>query len=131
IGPNAAFAGIVATAVLAIGLGWLSGPFLAAVGLIGAAAAPFVVGGQSEAPYWLYIYFVTIAATGLAVDTMRRWAWVSVLAVVLGIGGGWLTLVGTGGAGWFALMLVAVAGLAVLVPARGLMPDHAGKMAVE
>src|SRR5690606_8359830 len=77
IGPNAAFAGIVATAVLAIGLGWLSGPFLAAVGLIGAAAAPFVVGGQSEAPYWLYIYFVTIAATGLAVDTMRRWAWVS------------------------------------------------------
>lgn len=131
IGPNVAFAGIVATAALAIVLGWLSGPLLAAVGLLGAAAAPFVVGGESEAPYWLYVYFAVIAATGLAVDTMRRWAWVSVLAVVLGIGGGWLVLAGMGGAGWYAMMLVAVAGLAVLVPARGLMPDHAGRMAVE
>ncbi len=64
IGPNVAFAGIVATAALAIVLGWLSGPLLAAVGLLGAAAAPFVVGGESEAPYWLYVYFAVIAATG-------------------------------------------------------------------
>lgn len=131
IGPNTAFAGLIATALLAIALGWLSGPLLAAVGLIGATLAPFVVGGDSDAPYWLYAYFAVIAGTGLAVDTIRRWAWVSVLAVALAIAGGWLLLVGSGGAGWFALMLVAVTGLAVLVPARGLMPDHAGPMVAE
>lgn len=131
IGPNTAFAGIVATAVLAIGLGWRSGPLLASVGLVGAAAAPFVVGGTSETPYWLYAYFAVVAGTGLAVDTIRRWAWVSTLSVALAIGGGWLIFAGTGGAGWFALMLVAVAGLAVLVPARGLLPDHSGTMMVE
>lgn len=131
IGPEAAFAGIVATAALAIVLGWVSGAFLAAVGLLGAAAAPFVVGGESEAPFWLYGYFAVIAGTGLFVDTIRRWAWVSVLAVVLGLAGGWLVFTGTGGAGWFALMLVAIAALAVCVPARGVMPDHDGPMMSE
>ncbi len=131
IGPEAAFAGIVATATLAILLGWFHGAFLAAVGLIGAAAAPFIVGGDSEAPFWLYGYFAVIAGTGLLVDTIRRWAWVSVLAVALGIGGGWLVLAGAGGPGWFAPMLVAVAGLAILVPARGIVPDHTGAMMVE
>lgn len=131
IGPEAAFAGIVATAALAILLGWFHGAFLAAVGLIGAAAAPFIVGGDSEAPFWLYGYFAVIAGTGLLVDTIRRWAWVSVLAVALGIGGGWLVLAGTGGPGWFAPMLVAIAGLAILVPARGIVPDHTGAMMVE
>ena len=131
IGPETAFAGIVATALLAIVLGWFHGAFLAAVGLLGAAAAPFIVGGDSAAPFWLYGYFAVIAGTGLLVDTIRRWAWVSVLAVALGIGGGALVFLGTGGAGWFAPMLAAVAGLAVLVPARGLTPDHGGAMMVE
>lgn len=131
IGPETAFAGIVATAVLAIALGWFYGAFLAAVGLLGATAAPFIVGGESEAPWWLYAYFAVIAGTGLLVDTIRRWAWVSVLAVALGVVGGGLVLAGAGGPGWFALMLVAIAWLAVLVPARGLVPDHAGTMMVE
>ncbi|MCB2116862.1 MAG: DUF2339 domain-containing protein, partial [Rhodobacteraceae bacterium] len=131
IGPEMAFAGLIATAGLAILLGWFHGPFLAAVGLIGAAAAPFVIGGGSDAPYWLYAYFAVIAAVGLAVDTIRRWAWVSVLAVALGIFGGQMVFAGTGGAGWFALMLVALVFLAVCIPARSLVPDHAGAMMVE
>ncbi|WP_413872382.1 DUF2339 domain-containing protein [Albidovulum sp.] len=131
IGPETAFAGIVATALLAITLGWFHGAFLAAVGLLGAAAAPFIVGGESQTPWWLYGYFAVIAGTGLLVDTIRRWAWVSVLAVVLGIVGGGLVLAQTGGPGWFALMLVAIAVLAIVVPARALMPDHAGTMMVE
>ncbi len=131
IGPETAFIGLIATALLAIVLGWFYGPFLAAVGLIGASVAPFIVGGDSAAPYWLYAYFALIAGVGLFVDTIRRWAWVSVLAVVLGIAGGQLVFLGTGGAGWFALMLVTIMFLAVCVPARGLMPDHAGAMAYE
>lgn len=131
IGTELAFAGLVATALLAIVLGWLYGPFLAAVGLLGAAVAPFAVGGESDAPYWLYAYFVLIAGIGLFVDTLRRWAWVSVLALVLGYGGVWLVLVGTGGAGWAAFALTALAVMAILVPARGIAPDHAGSMVSE
>ncbi len=130
IGPEAAFGGLIATALLAVVLGWFYGPFLAAVGLIGAAAAPFLVGGESDAPYWLYGYFAMIVAVGLFVDTIRRWAWVSVLAVAIGIAGAGLVYVGTGGVGWFMLMLVAMVFLVVCVPARGLMPDHAGAMTI-
>lgn len=128
IGPEAAFAGLVAAALLAVLLGWFHGAFLAAIGLIGAAAAPFAVGGSSPAPYWLYGYFALVAATGLTIDTIRRWAWVSVLALGLGLAGGGLVLAGTGGAGWFALMLTGLVFLAVCVPARGLVPDQRGPM---
>ena len=131
IGSETAFAGLLATAVLAVLLGWFHGPFLAAVGLIGAAAAPFLVGGESEAPYWLYGYYAVIAGAGLAVDAVRRWAWVSVLALVLGYGGGWLVLAGTGGAGWATFLLVALALMAVAVPVLQLVPTHEGRMIAE
>ncbi|HEX9856845.1 MAG TPA: DUF2339 domain-containing protein, partial [Paracoccaceae bacterium] len=109
IGHETAFAGLLATAVLAVVLGWFYGPLLAAVGLLGAAAAPFLVAGPGGAVPWLYGYFALIAATGLAVDAIRRWAWVSVLALVLGYGGGWLMFAGGAGANGWALMLVALA----------------------
>ncbi|MCW3784076.1 DUF2339 domain-containing protein [Defluviimonas salinarum] len=131
IGPEVAFAGLLATAALAVVLGWFHGPFLAAVGLLGAAAAPFLVGGESEAPYWLYGYFAVIAGAGLAIDTIRRWAWVSVLALVLGHAGAWLTFAGTGGGGWYALTLTVLVALAILIPARGILPDHQGPMLAE
>jgi uncharacterized membrane protein len=126
IGPEAAFAGLLATAALAVVLGWFYGPMLAAVGLLGAAAAPFVVGGDSDAPYWLYGYYGVLAGAGLAVDAVRRWAWVSVLALALGYCGGWLVLVGTGGAGWWAMLLVGLALMAIAVPVGRLVPDHGG-----
>ena len=131
IGVEAAFAGLVTVAVLAVVLGWFYGPFLAAVGLLGAGAAPFVVGGSSDAAYWLYGYFALLAAAGLAVDAVRRWAWVSVLALAIGYGGCWLTLMGTGGAGWYAIALTGLALLAVLVPCLRLAPDHDGPMLSE
>lgn len=131
IGVEGAFAGLVAVAALAVILGWFYGPFLAAVGLVGASISPFVVGGDSDSAYWLYGYFALIAATGLLVDAVRRWAWVSVLALALGFVGGWLTLQGTGGAGWFALFLTVIALLSVLVPGLRLTPDHDGPMVAE
>jgi uncharacterized membrane protein len=131
IGVEMAFAGLCSVAALAVLLGWFYGPFLAAVGLVGAAVAPFVVGGSSDAPYWLYGYFALITAVGLAVDAQRRWAWVSVLALALGYGGGALVLVGSGGEGWFALFVAGLAVMAVLLPARGLAPDHSGPLLVE
>ncbi|MDP1668871.1 DUF2339 domain-containing protein [Phaeovulum sp.] len=128
IGPELAFAGLVAIAALALVLGWLYGPWLAAVGLVGATAAPFLVGGASDVIWWLFPYFALIAATGLGIDAARRWAWVSVLALALGYAGGAMALAGGGAPGWFAAMLGGLALLAVAVPPLRLWPDHAGAM---
>lgn len=126
IGPQMAFAGHVATAALALVLGWFYGPLLIAVGLLGAFAAPFVVNGGTAAAPWLYGYFALIAALGLGVDTLRRWAWVSGLALILGYAGGWLSLIGGAGvAGWVCLLL-ALPVLAVAIPERGLSPRQDG-----
>ncbi len=124
IGVEAAFAGLVATAFAAILLGWFHGPLLAAIGLIGGTAAPFVVGGSSDNSDWLFGYLLLIAAAGLAIDAMRRWAWVSVLAVTLAFGGAALVFVAGGGSAMLAPMLGALVVLAVAVPAFRLVPDH-------
>ncbi len=128
IGPEVAFAVLLAVAALALALGWVYGPFLAAVGLIGATAAPFLVGGDSADPTWLYAYFALVGAVGLGVDAVRRWAWVSVLALVLAYGGIGLIWLGTGGAlglPLLAAVLLAVAVGAALIPGLSLRPDHA------
>ena len=131
IGPEMAFLGHVATAILAIGLGWIYGPLLVAVGLLGAALAPFIVAGGSDPGPWLYAYFALITGVGLAIDAIRRWAWVSVLALVLGYGTGWLMVFGGAGVpGWIA-MLVVLALMAVIVPLLSVVPRHAGPFTLQ
>lgn len=131
IGAGTALTGLGLVAVLAIVLGWFYGPFLAAFGLLGAAAAPFIVGGEAETPYWMYIYYAVLAFIGLAVDAVRRWAWVSVLALILGFGGAWMTWAGIGGGGWYALTLTVLALMAVAVPVLSLVPRHGGATILE
>ncbi len=126
IGPEVTFALLVLTAAGALVLGWLNGPFMAALGLAGAALSPFVVGGSAEAADWLYGYFGLIAAVGLGIDAARRWAWVSVLALVLGFGAGGLLALGGGGAAGWAVLCAVLVPLAVAVPCLRLVPDHAG-----
>jgi uncharacterized membrane protein len=131
VGPNPAFALHMATAALAVGLGWFHGPLLVAVGLVGAAAVPFLVSTGSGATPLLYPYYTLIAAAGLAVDAVRRWAWVSVLALVLGFGGAGLMLLGGAGqAGWVAV-LVALPVLAIILPHLRLIPAHPGPTTLE
>ena len=126
IGPEMAFAGHVATAVLALVLGWFHGPLLIAVGLIGAAVAPFIVAGGSAAAPWLYGYFGVVTALGLGVDAIRRWAWVSVLALVLGYGGSFLSFAGGAGASGWAATMIVLALMAVAIPVLSLWPRHDG-----
>jgi uncharacterized membrane protein len=79
IGPGVALAGLAGVAGFAVWLGWRHGPFLTALGLIGAVAAPFLTGGSADNADWLYGWFGIVALTGLAVDTVRRWGWISAL----------------------------------------------------
>ncbi|GGO55000.1 Uncharacterized membrane protein [Roseovarius pacificus] len=126
IGPTPALAGLVAVAALAIVLGWFHGPLLAAGGIIGATAAPFLVGGSSDAPWLFYYYFALIAAAGLAVDTVKRWAWVSALVLIATTGASWLIFsMGAGGL-HFLIGLLIVTALTLIVPNRSLTPTHDG-----
>jgi uncharacterized membrane protein len=126
IGPEVTFAALVATAGGAILLGWFHGPLLAALGLVGATLSPFVVGGNAESVDWLQGYFLLVAAVGLAVDALRRWAWVSGLAVGLALLAGFLLVVGGGSVEALQMAVTALALLAVGVPGLRLFPDHAG-----
>ncbi|MEO0380725.1 MAG: DUF2339 domain-containing protein, partial [Pseudomonadota bacterium] len=132
IGVEAAFAGMAAVGLLGVALGWLHGPLLGTVGVVGAFAAPLLVGSTVPATNWLYLYFGIITALGLGVDTLRRWAWVSALSVALGFGMGWLTFSG-GGASLtfgFQMFVLGLVALAILIPARSLWPDHDGQLIV-
>ncbi|MDG1472684.1 MAG: DUF2339 domain-containing protein [Ascidiaceihabitans sp.] len=127
ISPEAALVGMIAVALIALVLGWFYGPLLAAVGLIGAFGAPMVLGGSNSDPTPLFGYFAIVAAAGLGMDTLRRWAWGSVLALVLGFVMGFMLMVPDDSLqGAFALYVTVLAILAVTIPARSVWPDHGG-----
>lgn len=123
-GPGVTFAGLALTAMGAVVLGWRHGPLLVAIGLLGAAVTPFLAGDGGGAPAWLYGYYLLVAGLGLTVDALRRWAWVSVLSLVLAhLGLAAVHLGGAGVAGWL-WSLLAMALLAIVIPQRALVPDH-------
>lgn len=83
IGPTTCFAGLLAVAIGAVVLGWLTGPLLSALGVIGAFIAPFLLNGGGDAsPVVAHLGLVTLV--GLAIDTYRRWHWLSALSLALG-----------------------------------------------
>ncbi|QCP86415.1 DUF2339 domain-containing protein [Cereibacter sphaeroides] len=124
-GAELTLVGLVATTLGAVLLGWRHGPFLVAMGLAGAGAAPFLVAGGQGATAALYPYYILVAFLGLAVDAFRLWRWVSVLALVIGTGGAFLMYLGGAGQGGWALTLGALVLLAVVVPGRAPVPEHA------
>ncbi|MDQ7072083.1 MAG: DUF2339 domain-containing protein [Rhodobacterales bacterium] len=131
IGPEMTLILLVAVAVVALVLGWFYGPFLAAVGLIGAMIAPFLVGGESETPEFLYGYFALVSILGLAIDAIRRWAWVSVLALILGFSAGGLLYFGGAEPVGLVALAVVLTLAALAIPVLRLFPDHNGSMVVQ
>ena len=131
ISPPLAFAGLAAVAALAIGLGWYSGPLLAAIGVAGAMTAPFLVGGDSAAPEVFYGYFALVILTGLAIDAGRRWAWVSLLSLGLAYPAGWLLYLGSGGPEFFAAYLTLMVLASIAIPTLTLTPRHDGAALIE
>jgi len=119
---------LVGVAGLSIVLGWFYGPFLAAVGVIGALVSPFVVGGSSDAPHLLFYYFALIVVMALAIDAIRRWAWVSVLALIGGFFATWMLLI-SGAEAVHALVFGFIASVAATaIPVLRIWPNHQGSM---
>ena len=126
IGPEAAFAGLLATALVGLAFGWVYGPFLAAGAVLGAGAAPFLVGGSGGDPGLLHAFYGLLGLSGLAVDALRRWGWVSGLALGVAFGGASLVWAGLGGTDSLAALSVVLALAAVAVPRLELWPTHPG-----
>lgn len=126
IDQQAAFAGLALTGALAIVLGWVYGPLLATLGVFGALAAPFLVGGGSSNAGPLHLYFALIAAVALAIDAYKRWAWLSALAMIGAFAASAL-LLSQRDTGFYAVLFAfIVALLAVGVPVLSLTPRHSG-----
>lgn len=131
IDVGVAFAGLMVTAAGAVALGWFTGPLLVVVGLVGAALAPFLVGGGGGAAPWLYGYYGLIGVTGLAVDTVRKWRWLSVLSLVLAYGGAWMMLPAGAGVPGLLIHLAVMPLLVVILSDFALIPRLAGPTLTE
>jgi len=126
IGAETAMVGLAATGALAILLGWVYGPLLATLGVFGALAAPFLVGGDSTNAGPLHIYFALIAAVALAIDAYKRWAWLSALALIGAYGASWLLFVQTD-TGFYAIFFAFITAImAAILPPLALTPRHKG-----
>lgn len=126
IGPLVALVGLVAVALLAVVLGWYSGPLLAGLGVAGAFISPFLVGGESDATELFFGYFGLITLMGLAIDAIRRWAWVSVLTLVMAYGAAFMLHAGLNKPEYFMLLLAVLALAAIALPPLSLSPSHKG-----
>ena len=131
IGQETSFVGLVGLAILSVVLGWIYGPFLTVIGLIGAVATPFIVStGTSVNITWLFYYFALIAAIGLGVDAMKRSAWVSSIALIIPYIGATLLWLGSGSE-HFIVFAGLVAACAICIPSVQLRPEFDGAMSFQ
>ena len=126
IGPGAAFAGLALVSTAGVIFGWFYGPVLTVVGILGATSAPYLIGGSSDETWLMQYYFALIALTALAIDTMKRWAWVSVLALLATGGSMWFVFLGAGYPEHFMAGLLILTIGAIVIPQRALVPNHSG-----
>jgi len=84
LSPAAAFLllGIVALATLAASL--LHGPWLAALGQVGAFIVPAMVASDRPSYWALYIYLAVVTAASFALARARLWRWLVITAVAFG-----------------------------------------------
>ena len=126
ITPGQAFAGLAMVSAIGVVFGWYYGPVLTVVGILGATSAPYLIGGSSESTWVLQYYFALIALAALAIDTLKRWAWVSVLGLLATLGSIWFIFLAAGQPVHFIAAVLIVAGGAIMIPQRRLLPDHSG-----
>ncbi|MEZ5751170.1 MAG: DUF2339 domain-containing protein [Paracoccaceae bacterium] len=126
IGAGTALGAVAVVALGAVVMGWVYAAALPAIGLLGAGIAPFLVRSASASADPLFAYFVIITVAGLAIDSYRRWAWVSALALSIGAIGILLVYFKTVEAVGFLAAALAIAAAALILPDRRLVPRIVG-----
>ncbi|MBX2853864.1 MAG: DUF2339 domain-containing protein [Rhodobacteraceae bacterium] len=94
IGPEMGFVGMGLASIVAMGFGWVHGPILAGIGLLGGYATPLLVGGSSEGPAWLTAYLLSLTVACYGVERFKQWGWVAWSA--MGAMAAWSFLLVTG-----------------------------------
>jgi uncharacterized membrane protein len=131
IAPETALIGLAMVGLLAVLVGWFYGAVLAGIGILGAIAAPFVVGGEADGASLLYGYFAVIVIVAMAVDTFKRWAWLSGFGAVLGYLAAANIYGLAGGSVEFLAFGLVVTIAAATIPERRLFPAQSGVMVLE
>lgn len=126
IGPAVSFAGLGGVSAIAMVLGWFYGPVLAAVGVLGASLAPFITGSNSDESWLVHYYLAMVSIVALGIDTIKRWAWVSVLGLVVPLAAAWVLWFAKGSDLHFLAAALLTAGATFAIPERGLIPRQAG-----
>lgn len=126
IGPGIALVLLAALGLATIGLGWFYGPLLSAIGIAGATVAPFLTGGDNSAAYTLNYYFAVIVVAGLAIDALKRWAWLSTLALIMGFAAATLVYIDTHSMLHFMIFAAISAIAASAIPNWSPVPTHEG-----
>src|SRR5262249_6510114 len=85
IGPAAAFLLLGAIGVITLIAALLHGPWLAALGLVGAEATPLLVATPTPNYWALYIYLAVVTAAAFALARARLWRWLVITAIVCGV----------------------------------------------
>ena len=126
VDPGTAFAGLVFVSCLSIVFGWFYGALLSGVGIIGSILAPYLVGGDTESPWLLSFYFVLIGVVALAIDSFKRWAWLSVLALAGSAVSIWLIYITSGYPTHFLATSLLLGFGALTLPERRMRPAQNG-----
>ncbi len=128
-----AFIGLGLIALGAFALSRLQGPLIAALGLIGAFAAPMLITSPNPNAWAFYPYLFVIVAASFFTLRGRNWWWLGYLAIVgalvwslLWINGGPFLLADIVPIGLFALALGAAATL--MVEGRSILSDESGNL---
>ncbi|MGQ9370989.1 DUF2339 domain-containing protein [Azospirillum sp. ST 5-10] len=116
IAQGLAFAGLAAVSFAALVLALRHGPAIAALGIVGAYAAPAVVGGDADDGIALFAYLATVSAVATLAARWRGWSWMVPTVHWGGVAWvlAWLALRSGAGAPWpAALYLLFATALAV------------------
>ena len=95
IGSGAAFALMALIALIGLAAALLHGPYLAAIGFLGAYLTPLLAStGGGDIPS-LYLYLVLTSVPVIILARVRRWHWLMLSVVVATLAWGFLVLVGS------------------------------------
>ncbi len=134
VGPGLCFPLLVAVGLAALWLSRRQGPFIAALGLVGAYAAPALVPSEHPNAFGFFAYLLVIVAASLYELRARPWWWLGFAALagatvwsLLWIHGGLFDPSHILPAGFFALLMGAAA---VAIPVgRGILAGELGSLA--
>jgi uncharacterized membrane protein len=119
--PLVGFASMVLVSFLAVGAGLIYGPVLAVVGILGAYISPLLVAGGEGSPI-LYLYFLAVLTTALAVERHQKWIWLSAIAVGFSLLWGLILNDRIDAQPYLAIYSLAIIWLVTTLPAFGVWP---------